>query len=290
MQKEIETMQNYYNLAIEYVVKYGFQVIYGVIILFLGKKLSEWVGKFVFGLCQKRHLDITLSNFLTMCARIMVLAFAALLALDKFGITISPFIASISALIFGASFAIQAPLSNYAAGLSLILTRPFVVGNTITVKGFSGVVEDVKLPCTVLSTPAGERITIPNKDIVGEVIINSLENRMVQTSIGISYHDDPEKAIEIINQQLKQFSYILTNPPPQVGLQSFGDSSVNIGIYFWAPTKENLPVLHAVNLSVYKALKKAGMTMPFPQRELRILSPENANAQKILNREDLRGN
>ena len=274
-------MQNYYSIALGYVVKYGFQVIFGVVILFVGKKLSDWTGKFVTELCKKRNFDITLTNFLALIARIVILAFAVLIALDKFGVTISPFIATISAMIFGASFAIQAPLSNYASGLSLILTRPFVVGNTITVKGFSGVVEDVKLPCTILSTTAGEKITIPNKDIVGEVIINSLQNKMVETSVGISYGSNPEKAIEIIQHELKAFSQILMTPAPQVGVQSFGDSSINIGVYFWAPTKENLSILHTVNLAIYKALQKAGITIPFPQRELRILSAENGTAQKL---------
>ena len=279
MQKEIEIVQNYYNIVVEYVVKYGFQVLFGVLILFLGKKLSDWAAKFVTGLCQKRHLDITLTHFIAMVSQIIVMAFAALLALDKFGITISPFIATISAMIFGASFALQAPLSNYAAGLSIILTRPFVVGNTITIKGFSGVVEDVKLPCTILSTGEGEKITIPNKDIVGEVIVNSLENKMVQVLIGISYSDKPEKVIEIIQRQLKNFSQVLENPPPQVGIQSFGDSSVNIGVYFWAPTKLNLKTLHEVNLAIYNVLKKNGITIPFPQREVRILSSTNGSQQ-----------
>ncbi len=281
MDKELQTMQHYYDVAVEYVVKYGLQVLFGIIILFVGKKLADWVGKIFAGVCHKRNLDITLTNFLTGVVKIVVLTFAALLALDKFGITISPFIASISAMIFGASFAIQAPLSNYAAGLSIILTRPFVVGNTITVKGFSGVVEEVKLPCTILSTPSGEHITIPNKDIVGEVIINSRENKMVQTTIGISYADNPKKAIETIKQVVKSFPQILTTPPPYIGIQSFGDSSINIGVYFWAPTKQNLESLHEVNLAIYEALQRAGITMPFPQREIRVLSAPNGSAQKV---------
>ena len=178
-------------------------------------------------------------------------------------------------MIFGASFAIQAPLSNYAAGLSIIFTRPFVVGNTITVKGYNGVVEEVKLPCTILSTGDGEIITIPNKDIVGEVIVNSMKNKVVESAVGISYSDDPEKAIQIIGDTLKRFSKILSNPSPQIGIQAFGDSSVNITVRFWAPTKEYLQTLHDVNLAIYKALKEASISIPFPQRELHIVTKDN---------------
>src|SRR3989344_2056696 len=178
MTNQMDTVHNLYNLILEYLVKYGFQALMGLVILFIGWKIAGWLSRFFISVCQKRHLDITLTKFLAMVLKVIVLTFTALIALDKFGITISPFIATIGAMIFGASFALQAPLSNYAAGLSIILTRPFTVGNTISVKDYNGIVEEVKLPCTILSTIEGEKITIPNKDIVGEVIVNSLQNRM----------------------------------------------------------------------------------------------------------------
>ena len=129
------------EVAAEYLVKYGFQVLGGLLIIFIGLKLANWVAKIFTGFCVKKNMDVTLTKFLAGIIKTLILVFVVIVALEKFGVTISPFIAAASALIFGASFAIQAPLSNYAAGLSVILTRPFVVGNTIMVKGVSGVVE-----------------------------------------------------------------------------------------------------------------------------------------------------
>jgi len=272
----MDTVHNLYNLILEYLVKYGFQALMGLVILFIGWKIAGWLSRFFISVCQKRHLDITLTKFLAMVLKVIVLTFTALIALDKFGITISPFIASISAMIFGASFALQAPLSNYAAGLSIIFTRPFVVGNTITIKGYNGIVEEVKLPCTILLTVDGERITIPNKDIVGEVIVNSLENKVAESIVGISYGDDPAKAIRVITDTLKTIPQIPSSPAAQVGIQSFADSSINIGVRYWVPTMEYLKVVHATNLAIYNALKNSSITIPFPRRDLHIFSSDDA--------------
>lgn len=191
------------DTMIEYIVKYGFQVLGGIIILIVGFKLAQWAANILTDFCQKKKLDITLTKFLAGMLKAVILVFVCLMALEKFGVTINPLIAAASAAIFGASFAIQAPLSNYAAGLSVILTRPFVVGNTISVNGVSGVVEEVKLPCTILKNGEGETITIPNKDIVGHVLHNSAAYKVVEGSVGISYSDDPQRAIEIILGVLK---------------------------------------------------------------------------------------
>lgn len=274
MEKSVEQIQNVYAMAVAYVVKYGLQVLVGIIILIIGFKLAGWASRLVANLCHKRNLDITLTGFIAGVVKLVVIGFAALLAMDKFGITISPFIATVSAMIFGASFAIQAPLSNYAAGLSIILTRPFVVGDNVTIKGYNGVVEHVKLPCTILSTVDGEKVTIPNKDIVGEVIVNSVVNKMVETSVGISYGDNPESAIAVIRRALGRFPSVQSQPLPQIGIVSFGDSAINIGMRYWVPTKEYYQTLHAVNLALYQDLRAANITIPFPQREVRVLSAD----------------
>jgi small conductance mechanosensitive channel len=167
---------------------------------------ARWLSKAIIKLCEKRKMDITLSKFLGNFVKILVLVFVLIIAMGKFGISIAPFIALLGALAFGASFALQGPLSNYGAGLTIILARPFVVGDTITVKNVSGIVDEVTLATTILSTEDGEKITIPNKHIVGEILNNSFANKVVENAVRISYDDDPEKAINIIKETLKQFT------------------------------------------------------------------------------------
>ena len=168
--------------------------------------------------------------------------------------------------------ALQGPLSNYGAGLSIILGHPFVVGDTVTVTGQSGIVQEVTLSATILTDEDGVRITIPNKSIVGEIIHNSFKYTIVENMIGIAYADDPEKAIQVIEKTILGFKDVAQTPKPQVGLQEFGDSSINIGCRYWIPTTKYFQNLCAINLAIHKALVAAKISMPYPQREIRILS------------------
>ena len=226
--------------------------------------------------CESRNLDITLSRFVGNVVRLTVLAFVLIVVLGKFGITMTPFIAAIGAVAFGSSLALAGLLSNYGAGLSIIITRPFVVNDTIQIQGVSGVVEEVGLAATRLETEDGEHITIPNKHIVGEILINSFENKVVETSIGISYDDDPNKAIKLIQETLINIPEIVKEPAPQIGVEEFADSSVNIGMRYWVPTKRYFQTLYQANLAVYEALNEAEITIPFPQRDIRMQSGKEA--------------
>ncbi len=243
-----------------------------LIVLAIGVFVANWVAKVLLGIFQKRKLDITLSGFLAGAVKVLILGFAVLIALGKFGITIAPFVAALSAMAFGASFAIQGPLSNYGAGLSIILSRPFVVGDTITVAEVSGVVEEVKLACTTLTNEDGVKITIPNKEIVGQIIHNSKADKIYKGVVGISYGSDPEKAVRVVREVLSSFAEVRQEPKPQIGIEAFADSSVNIAYRCWIPTIKYFQIQYAINQSVFRALQKAGITIPFPQREVRMVS------------------
>ena len=129
MKDEITAVQTMIDKLIEFGVSYGFQVIGAVVILILGIIVGSYVGKFLFNLMERKNFDVTLAKFLSNIVKILVIAFAIIISLGKFGITIAPFIAALGAAAFGASFALQGPLSNYMAGLVIIMTRPFTVGN-----------------------------------------------------------------------------------------------------------------------------------------------------------------
>jgi small conductance mechanosensitive channel len=208
--------------------------------------------------------------------KVLVLVFVVIVAIGKFGISIAPFIAALGALVFGGSFALAGPLSNYGAGMVIILARPFVVGNTIAVQGVGGVVEEIRLAATILTTEDGEVITIPNKHIVGEVLRNSFANRVVEIKVGIAYEDDPEKAIDVIGRALAGIEEVSDDPPPQVGIENFGDSGIEIGLRYWVPTRKYYQILYRVNLAVHKALTAADITIPFPQRDVH-LKPGSEN-------------
>ncbi len=272
--EELTQIQKVVSLVIDFCVRYSFQILGALIILGIGFYVAGWVSRLVISLCEKKKIDITLSLFLGRLSKLVILAFVLIMALGKFGISVAPLIAALGAVAFGASFALQGPLSNYGAGLAIILTRPFKVGDTISLLGVSGIVEEVALSATMLSTEDGEEITIPNKQIVGEILTNSFDYKVVEATVGISYDDDPEAAIRIIKTILSETAGVPDEPAPQIGIEAYGDSAISIGMRYWVPTKEYFNILYAVNLDIYRKLKAEGITLPFPQREVRILSSD----------------
>lgn len=272
MENEIKSLGNIMYVASEYIVTYGFQFIGAIIILLLGWHIAKWVSKAMLKVCERSQLDITLSRFFSNIAKILVLVFVVIIAMGKFGITIAPFIAALGAIALGSTLALQVPLSNYGAGLTIIMTRPFVVGDTIKIQGVTGVVDEIKLAYTQLSNEDGEVITIPNKEIAGQILKNSFSNLVVETTIGISYKDNPEKVINIIKTILSENAEVAKDPEPLVGIQNFGDSAIEIGLRYWIPTKRYYEILYALNGRIYKELTAAGITIPYPQREIHVIS------------------
>jgi small conductance mechanosensitive channel len=272
MKDEIRTMQTVVNTVIDFFLNYSFQIVGAFIVLIVGVIVARGASSFLLKVLEKKGVDITFSKFVVGALKGVILGFAIIVALGKFGITIAPFVAALAAMAFGASFAIQGPLSNYGAGLTIILTRPFIVGNTVAVAGVSGVVEEVKLGATVLTDEDGVRITIPNKHIVGEILHNSQESKIVEEILRVRYETDPEEAIGTIKETLEGFVEISKAPPPQVGIQKFGDSSIHIGLRYWIPTNKYFQTLYRVNLAVHKNLKERNIDIPFPRRDVHIVS------------------
>ena len=162
-------------------------------------------------------------------------------------------------------------MSNYGAGFVIILTRMFKVGDTIAVQGCFGEVKNISLATTVLVAEDGEDIVIPNKHVVGEIHRNSYENRLVEGSVGIAYHSDPDTAIAAIKVAVEAQAGVSTEPRAQVGIESFGDSSIVLGYRYWVPTRAYFETQYAVNHAVFRALADAAITIPFPQREVRMV-------------------
>jgi small conductance mechanosensitive channel len=193
-------------------------------------------------------------------------------AIGKLGISIAPFIAAVGAIFLTAGLAIQGSVANYAAGISLIITRPFKIGDTILINKVYGEVEEIRLAYTTLRTEDEELITVPNKHMIGEVIVNSFNYRVVESSVGISYDADAEKAIALIREAIEGFESVSTETKAIVGIEKFGESAVEIGIRYWVPTRNYFKTQFEVNMAIYKALKIAEITIPYPQRDVRIVT------------------
>lgn len=274
MQEEIQQFQAIYDTIVEFFVNYSFQLVGALIIILIGMFVASRVARAVLRLCEKKELDITLSRFIASFVKIVIIVGVAIIAMGKIGISVTPFVAAIGALSLGAGLAVQGLLANYGAGLNIIITRPFVIGDTITVKGETGLVDEVHMAFTILKDEDDVRITIPNRHIVGEILHNSAGNKLAETTVGVSYGSDPEKVMSVLHEVLKQQGVTETRPP-LIGIDNFGDSSINFGVRFWIPTESFHEVRFNVNNAIFKALGVAGINIPFPQREVRLLNEKD---------------
>ena len=263
MEEELQTLQKAADLASEIAVNYGFQFFAALLILIIGWQISRWVSSLVLKLCERLTLDITLSRFFAGLAKIIILAFVFIIALGKFGISIAPFIAALGAVVFGSTLALQGPISNYGAGLTIILTRPFIVGDTIRINNVVGIVEEIKLAYTLLSNEDGEQITIPNNKIIGEIIYNSSANLIVEQIITISYDDDPEKVVQIILEQLNKHNEVVSKPQVQVGIEQLSKFGIEIGLRYWIPTEKYFQLKYDINKQIYIALQAENISLPY---------------------------
>jgi small conductance mechanosensitive channel len=277
MEAEIQQVQEIYNLIAEFLVTYSFQIVGALIILAIGVLMSRKLGRVIEALLLRQKIDVTLSRFTASAVRIVVLAMVAIMALGKVGISVTPFIATIGALGLGAGLAMQGMLSNYAAGVTIIVTRPFVVGDTISILGVTGLVREVHLGYTTLTNEDEVRITIPNKHILGEIIHNSFTDSIVEMTVSISYKSDPVAASGLVADAIGKVNGVSKRRAPQVGIHDFGDDGYLLGVRYWAATVELFTVRYAVNAKINQVLLANGIELTYPQREVRIVKDEAAS-------------
>ncbi|ARU49386.1 mechanosensitive ion channel family protein [Sulfurospirillum diekertiae] len=271
MDKELQTLQKFYTIAIEFLTNYSFQLIGALIIVIIGWFTAKYAYALLMRLFESHHFDMTLSKFVANVVKMLIFAAMIIIALGKVGISIAPFVAAIGAVSLTAGLALQGSVSNYAAGVLLIISRPFKVGDTLSIGSFYGVVEEIKLSYTILRNEDEELITIPNKKMIGDVLVNSFEFRIVESSIGVAYEEDPAKAIALIKEVLSGFKEVSNTHKSVVGITKFADSSIELGLRYWVPTKSYFKTQFEVNLALYNTLHVNNISIPYPQREVRIL-------------------
>lgn len=263
---EILQFEKYYTQISDYLVTYSMQVVSAIFILLIGLWIAQKLANTVANLMSRHNVDITLTNFISNVVKILLIVMVVIIVLGKLGISVTPFVAAIGAASLGAGLALQGMLSNYSAGLAIIATRPFVVGDTIEIKHVSGQVKTIELGHTVLINEDKVEITIPNKHIVGEILHNSFKYSLIKGEIDIAYDACSDTAIAIIENVLNTHELVASTPSSQIGIERFADSGVTLSYRYWVPTTKIVEVKLAINSAIYKAINNADIEIPFPQR------------------------
>jgi small conductance mechanosensitive channel len=271
-------MEDIRREVLKFLTDYGFKIVGAVIILTLGGLAARWIGKVTEDWLTKKQVEPPIRMLAVRVLRLVVFALAAVLALDKFGVQTAPLVAGIGVAGVGIGLALQGVLSNLVAGLLIIFTKPFRVGEYIELLGVEGQVTTVALFATTLLHSDRSRVVIPNRKIVGEILHNYGTIRQLSLSVGVSYDTNINDALTVIRDILAQNPRVLKEPAPGVGVTSLADSSVNIAIAPWASVADYGAAGGELNKAILETFREKGIEMPFPQREIRLLNPDGVSA------------
>ena len=256
---------------IMYFIEHGMQILTGIGILAVGLFCSRWAGNVAQRWLEKHKLEPQIRKLITKLVWLVVFAMFAIVALGQMGIQITPLLAGIGVVGVGLSLAMQSVLGNLVAGLNIIFTKPFTVGEYIELLGVYGQVQDISLFSTTLLHADNSRVVVPNRKIVGEILHNYGKIRQMNLRVGVAYDADIKFAIATIKSILDQNPRVLEEPEPVVGVSSLADSSVVISVMPWVTIPDFFVAQTEVNESIIEQFAQQKINIPFPQQEIRIL-------------------
>jgi small conductance mechanosensitive channel len=266
--------------AIKYVTENSGRIVAGIIILIVGVVISRTVAKFMNRGLERRLLDPPLRMLLVRVARWGTLGIALVIALETWGIPMTALITGVGVAGVGIGIAVAGLLSNIFAGLTIIFTKPFQVGEYIAILNCNGVVESIELTTTTLLKPDTSHIVIPNHKIIGEILQNYGVIRQLNLSVGVGYSTDLNRAQALVREILESNKRVLKDPAPGLAVSSFGDSAINIAILPFTKLQDMGAAQTEINQAIIERFRAAQIEIPFPQREIRVLNSE-ANPLKV---------
>ncbi len=256
----------------EAAIFYGAKIVVALVVLLIGWIAAGWLGSLLRGALTRAKVDETLVRFLAKLARWLVMVLVILTCLGLFGVETTSFAAVIGSAGIAIGLALQGTLGNFAAGIMLLMLRPFKVGDVITVAGQTGTVYEIELFSTSLDSLDNRRFIIPNSQIFGSTIENITYHprRRAEVAVGVSYSADIDATRAILTQVANNVPGGLSDPAPSVWLNDLGASSVNWFVRVWANGSEFGDVKQALTRAVKMALDEAKIEIPFPQMDVNV--------------------
>lgn len=259
-------------------VVWGLKVIAAIAIFIIGRWVAMGVRKGVHRVMEKTATDPIIVGFVGSISYIALLAFVIIAAIGQLGIQTTSFIAILGAAGLAIGLALQGSLANFAAGFLMIMFRPFRVGDFIEGAGVAGVVESIQIFTTTMKTGDNKTIIIPNAKLSGDNIINysAKPTRRVDMTVGVAYDADLSNVRDVLKDIISKESRIHADPEPLIAVAELADSSVNFVVRVWTDTGDYWAVMFAMNETIKNRFDAEGIGIPFPQRDLHIVSGQLA--------------
>lgn len=268
-----------------YLIPWGFNIGIAIIIFIIGLIVVSIINGIVKRVLIKAKLDQILVNFISSIVRWLLLLFVVIAALSRLGLNTNSLIALIGAAGLAIGLSLKDSLQNFAAGVMLLVFRPFKTGDFVEVAGTSGSVEEIKIFSTTLHTPDNKQVIIPNGNIYSDVITNysATGTRRIDMVFGIAYEDDIAKAKGIIEDVLKAENRVLQNPEYVVAVGELADSSVNFYVRPWVRTSNYWPVYFDLTEKIKLEFDNNGISIPYPQIDVHRPDKTSGSTEETVN-------
>jgi len=267
---------NMNGLLNDYIIPWGINISMAIAIFVIGRIAVRIIVDIIKRLLAKSGTDEMLVNFICSIAKAVLMLFIIIAALNQLGVDTTSFIALIGAAGLAIGLSLQSTLQNFAAGVMLILFKPFKLGDFIEAGGSTGVVEKINIFNTIMRTGDNREIIVPNGAIYGGTITNNSarDTRRIDMIFGIGYDDDIRKAKELLNDIMANDERILEDPKPLVAVAELADSSVNFNVRPWVKSSDYWGVLFDVTEKVKLTFDENNISIPYPQMDVHLNKQE----------------
>ncbi len=270
MNEQLATLEQVRNTVLDLLIRFGPRLLTAILILVIGLLVSRWLGRWLERGLRRIELEPPVRLLLARVARALLLGLFLIVALQNLGVELLPLIAGLGVAGAGVALAMQGVLGNVAAGLSIIFTKPFRVGEYISITGEEGRVETITLSNTTLSHADRSLVVIPNRKIAGEILHNFGRTRQLQVVVGVAPDTDLNAALAAITDVLHGNPRVLKDPAPVVQMM-LGESGMSIGVMPWVAVADFGVATGEINKSIVEMFRSRGIDFPIPQREVRLV-------------------
>ncbi len=250
----------------------GISLLLALAILIIGRQLVKLILRLITVALEKSNVEDTVRIFVTNLLNTLLMILVFIAAINQLGIETTSIIAVLGAAGLAIGLALQGSLSNFAAGILIVIYRPYKVGDYIEAGNHAGTVKDIQIFSTVLKTPDNKIVVVPNGSIMNGSIVNysDQDTRRVDLIISCGYEDDIDKVKSVLEDILKKEKRILKDPKPQIAVTELADSSVNFIFRPWVKRTDYLPVYYSLLEEVKKRFDKEGISIPYPQSDVHV--------------------
>lgn len=258
------------NSLKDFVAQYGLKLLGAIAVLIIGLWIIKMLVRASYKIMDKSKIDSSLSSFLKSLVDILLKILLIISVMGMMGIEMTSFIAILGAAGLAIGMALSGTLQNFAGGVMILIFKPFKVGDFIDAQGYMGVVKEIQIFVTILTTPDNKTVIIPNGPLSNGSLTNfsTQPERRIDWVFGIAYGDDYDTAKAMLLKMMEEDKRILRNPAPFVALGELADSSVNLTVRAWVKASDYWDVFFEMNEKFYKNAEQAGLSIPFPQMDV----------------------